>query len=257
MTLHNKGREADYLHWDPGTKPWEVHAWWTNAAVGYLIYWGDGEFTQAGPNNKVETHQYPSAGAYMIRARETSGAWMGQAQAVIPKNWDLPVTHGPSTENPALYEVVFGDADTSGFLPRFRVNWRDGAADEIQEAWGIPGGKFTRVLPNGKRTISVYDVMAHNYRHFRDIDINNRTDPEFSLTVDETDTTRRTAVLQLGTDVAKPVRVSWGDLTLSEDVADKVAKHTFPADVDDIYLVQVWYADESSTVTKPLTIPFP
>lgn len=264
------GPRADYLHWAPRTSDDRlVDAWWTNAPVGYLMFWGDNTPSEsAGPNNAVMTHRYNRPGAYMLEAKELNGKLMGYAQVIVPPNWDMAITHGPSEANPELYEVRFGEVDSTGFMPRFRVNWRDGAPNQIEEKWGIPGDTFTRKLPSGSRTISVYDIFANNYRHYRGINITDVRDPDYKLSRVPDDPERTLVSLELtNVQAGKPVTVWWGDQQPPQVIADPAPGSTVthrldPA--DDLngagtFAVEAFYADDRTTRTRieTVTVPFP
>lgn len=235
----------------PGSFQFELRFSWRFYTGQYYLYWGDSSVRELVQGASSVSHIYPKPGAYMLRTADSSSRWLEDAQVVIPPQWKVPVEFGPDPDHPDLYAVRALDPGT-GVAHKLRVNWRDGAPDEIQEQWCAGGEVFRRYLAPGTHIVSTYDLSTTAQFHYRDVEVSHDRDPDFTAEV----TGREVAVTVTKNSGGGALGISWGDLTLPEPVTGTTATHTFPAAaVNTTYLVQLYRADGSSSTTHPVTIP--
>lgn len=247
--VHGGRREPD-LWWTIGDDPREIYVRWRYATVSALVNFGDGTPTAVIGVNERKEHTYAAPGAYAVTIRQTGGAQtiLAQAQVVIrATNPAVTIASDPNAPGTVIATAPAGLDDT-GIIPVYRVHWNYQAEPTLYtDFWGLPSAKARHAMRAGDFRARVIDLGTKRW-----------TEHDYSIPEREIDFTTTlvgtTATVNVTNSVeGKALLVSWGDLSVPTSVEGAVAEHTYPP-TPRTYLIQLWHADASGSVTKPLTV---
>lgn len=230
----------------------------------YLIRWGDGEFGMGTVGATMPWHSYDRTGAYQVRIHDyDTGDFLVQTLVVIrggrvPKGYEI----GRDPENSNIVEVRFVAAeDGTSTLPYFAVEWPK-TKDRVA-AWGVPGQKIRRLLPDGEYTIPITDLTSRRVANEKVTVEPPEYDPDFVIRR-KAGGDNLTAEVEITKTSGKDIVIGWDEEGSAPEVkpAPQVGakfEHTYkqpPAGETTRHLVQVAYDDGSGeSKTSGITVP--
>ncbi|MFR9675845.1 fibronectin type III domain-containing protein [Streptomyces sp. TR02-1] len=165
---------------------------------------------------------------------------------------------GVATESPR--RTVRLRVDNHGFGPVL-VTWGDGSPDQTVQDGALVEHQYPEPPEDGQDTytLTVRDKQTPTVLVQRDITIPLPPDnPTVTVAVDETDTTRRTVLVDWDNHGNGPVTIDWGDLTDPETLADSGTGRKHAYEQDGYYTITVTDVDQPSHLTRvQLSIPVP
>lgn len=250
-------------------------ALWANCVgltTPYQIQFGQGSVYDMQPTTAMKRGVYGTPGAYMIYAHNGETGSKLEVYA-----WRQVVLRGDKTVHVDLEPVMGGKpgeyrlkAQDDGIdaASRYSVDWGDNSIDgnAVESVWLAPGQEYRKVLTNGEHDVKVYDEHGLRTRHFQinvDGSVNDTTDPQVTVTRDDSDTTGYSVILEFTkVDEQKAVIIDWGEDV--EDYTQEIAapkkgqkvKHKY---ADQPQYVGLAYYKDGSGVQSPfsVTIPWP
>lgn len=249
-TSADGGRRDPELWWSVGDQLHEIGVRWRFATVSALINFGDGTARQVIGVNERKDHIYPFAGAYKVTIRQAGGTnpILAEAQIVV-RDTNPDLTIGPDAELPGVALATAPAAlDSTGIIARYRVFWNYFPQPTLYtDFWGMPAASVRHQMSPGSYKARVMDLGTKRW-----------VEPEYTIPEPDLDFSTTLVGTHVTLNVThatggKPLVVAWGDTGLVETVDGNRAEHTYPARKN-IYLVQLWYADASGSVTKTVGI---
>lgn len=242
------------LHWEPDRiAVRKIVVWVTDWQFAWTAYMGDSKLHENTGPNKIE-HTYAQPGNYWLHVTKKGELTViGEAQIVVRAGRYPDVTFSRHPEMPNVARVHWPPLDETKVVSDYIIDWDPDHPDTIVETvTGYPGTITEHSYPEaGPFSVLITDKQTRRLRRFDpDLPVPT-TDPDFSLTA-----AGHTVTLTVTQSVAgRPLVVAWGDGSLAEPLSGNTISHTYPSTVDNVVLVQLWYADASSYTTKAIRIP--